>query len=133
MKKIFKDFKSIFICVKFLEHHRCPPLEHDPHRARVRHRQTSGGATNCARKKHSDRSQSDFKPGVDFINVLRAAFAPVDPKSVKNTVKSSVTFYAFGIYERKSCTRMLMKLSPGVNFINVLPAAFTPVDPKSVK
>ncbi len=24
-----------------------------------------------------------FFPGVNFINVLRAAFAPVDPKSVK--------------------------------------------------
>jgi len=45
-----------------------------------------------------------FTPGVNFINVLRTAFALVDPKSVKNTVKSSVTFYAFGIYERKSCT-----------------------------
>ncbi len=28
----------------------------------------------------------------------------VDPIRVKNTVKSSVSFYAFGIYERKSCT-----------------------------
>ncbi len=43
-------------------------------------------------------------PGVNFINVLRTAFALVDPKSVKNTVKSSVSLYAFGIYERKSCT-----------------------------
>jgi len=40
---------------------------------------------------------------VNFINVLRTAFVLVDPKSVKNTVKSSVSFYAFGIYERKSC------------------------------
>ncbi len=39
-----------------------------------------------------------------FNNVLRTAFALVDPKSVKNTVRSSVSFYAFGIYERKSCT-----------------------------
>jgi len=42
--------------------------------------------------------------GVDFINVLRTAFSLVDPESVKNTVKSSASFYAFGIYERKSCT-----------------------------
>jgi len=32
------------------------------------------------------------------------AFTLVDPKSIKNTVKSSVSFYAFRIYERKSCT-----------------------------
>jgi len=52
---------------------------------------------------------SSLKPhyhnaGVNFINVIRTAFTLVDPKSVKNTVKSSVSFYAFGIYERKSCT-----------------------------
>jgi len=46
----------------------------------------------------------DGRPGVNFINILRAAFTLVDPKSVKNTVKSSVSFYAFGIYVRKSCT-----------------------------
>jgi len=45
-----------------------------------------------------------FRSGVNFINVLREAFTLVDPKSVKNTVKSSVSFYAFGIYKRKSCT-----------------------------
>jgi len=50
-------------------------------------------------------------PGVNFINILRAAFTLVDPESVKNTVKSSVSFHAFGIYEHKSC-RILMKLSP---------------------
>ncbi len=43
-------------------------------------------------------------PIANFINVLRAAFALVDPESVKNTVKSSVSFNAFGIYERKSCS-----------------------------
>ncbi len=37
-------------------------------------------------------------------NVLRTAFTLVDPKSVKYTVKLSVSFYAFGICERKSCT-----------------------------
>jgi len=44
------------------------------------------------------------RTGVNFINILCTAFALVDPKSVKNTVKSSVSFYAFGINERKSCT-----------------------------
>jgi len=41
-------------------------------------------------------------PGLNFINVLRTAFTLVDPESAKNTVKSLVSFYAFGIYERKS-------------------------------
>ncbi len=41
---------------------------------------------------------------VNFINVLRTAFTLVDPESVKNTVKSSVYFYAFEIIVRKSCT-----------------------------
>ncbi len=42
-------------------------------------------------------------PGVNFFNVLRAAFAHADPKSVKNTVKSALSFYAFGLHDRKSC------------------------------
>ncbi len=55
-------------------------------------------------------------PGVNFINILSIVFALVDLESLKNTVKSSVSFYAFGIYECKSCIlRMLMKLSPGVD------------------
>jgi len=32
------------------------------------------------------------------------SFMHAEPKSVKNTVKSSVSFYAFGICGRKSCT-----------------------------
>ncbi len=41
--------------------------------------------------------------GVNFINVLCTAYALVDLESVKNTVKSSVPFYTFGIYKRESC------------------------------
>ncbi len=41
------------------------------------------------------RASKICSPCVNFINVLRTAFALVDPKSVKNTVKSSVSFYAF--------------------------------------
>jgi len=43
------------------------------------------------------------EPGVNFINVLGAAFVLIDPKSVKNTVKSSVSVYAFGLRAHKSC------------------------------
>ena len=53
-------------------------------------------------KKGKSKMLMKLRPGLDFINVLRTAFALVDPESVKNTVKSSVSFYAFGIYERKS-------------------------------
>ena len=41
--------------------------------------------------------------GVDFINILQAAFACADPESEKNSVKSSVSFHAFGIFSHKSC------------------------------
>jgi len=51
--------------------------------------------------------------GVNFINVLHTAFTLVDPISVKNTVKSSVSFYTFGISSVKAVHRTLMKLSPG--------------------
>jgi len=46
--------------------------------------------------------------------------------------KSSVSFYAFGIWEHKA-VRWLMKLSPSVNFINVLHTDFLCADPKSAK
>ncbi len=40
---------------------------------------------------------------VNFLNVLRTDFMHADPKSVKDTQDLTVLFYAFGIYERKSC------------------------------
>jgi len=43
------------------------------------------------------------QPGVNFTNVLRAAFMLIDPESIKNTVNSSVSFLAFMICQRKSC------------------------------
>jgi len=41
---------------------------------------------------------------LNFINVLCTAFTHVDPKCAKKTVKSAVSFDAFGTYEPKSCT-----------------------------
>jgi hypothetical protein len=75
----------------------------------------TGLTVNCTAKLYSMRIIYKMKSqipqvfiieraGVNFINVLRTAFALVESKSVKNTVKSSVSFYAFGIYERKNCT-----------------------------
>jgi hypothetical protein len=43
--------------------------------------------------------------GVNFINILQAAFSHADPESAKNvTVWSALLFYAFGTYKRKSCS-----------------------------
>ncbi len=50
--------------------------------------------------------------GVNFTNIFMLSFKLVDPKSVKNTVKSSVSFYAFGICRRKSCTQNVDEIEP---------------------
>jgi len=42
--------------------------------------------------------------GVNFTNILQAAFTRLDPESVKNTVLSFLSFYSSGICARKSCT-----------------------------
>jgi len=50
--------------------------------------------------------------GVNFTNILRKAFTLVDPESVKNTVKSSVSFYAFGICNCGRCTYNVAEIEP---------------------
>ncbi len=42
--------------------------------------------------------------GLNFINVLRTAFKLADPESIKRYLWLDCILYAFGIYERKSCT-----------------------------
>ncbi len=63
---------------------------------------------NCSGHRPYDLSRQNQTisniPGVNFTNVLRASFMLIDPKSVKNKVKSSVSFYAFRICARKSWT-----------------------------
>ncbi len=51
--------------------------------------------------------------GVNFSNVLQAAFAKADPKSTNNTAKSSVSFALLGSEPVKGAHRTLMKLTPG--------------------
>jgi len=51
--------------------------------------------------------------GVNFINVLRAAFTQPDPKSAKNTIKLSVFFALLGSACIKTAQKMLMKLTLG--------------------
>jgi len=47
-------------------------------------------------------------PGVNFINVLQAAFTSADPKSAKKTVKLSVFFALSGSARVKAGRRTLM-------------------------
>jgi len=44
-----------------------------------------------------------LSPAVNFNSILGTALMHGDPKSAKNTVKSSVSFHAFGIFTLKSC------------------------------
>jgi len=54
--------------------------------------------------KRASEYSKDWTPGVNLTNILCAAFACAGPESVNNTVKSSVSLYAFGICGCKSCT-----------------------------
>jgi len=56
--------------------------------------------------------RSKMKHRVNFTFVLRKAFTLVYPKSVKNTVKSSVSFYAFGIWACKICMLNVDEIEP---------------------
>jgi len=51
-------------------------------------------------------------PGVNFINVLQAAFERTDPKSAKNTDNLIVFFALLGSASSKASHEMLMKLTP---------------------
>ncbi len=54
------------------------------------------------------------KPGVNFINVLRATFTRPDPKSAKKTVKLSVFLWLSESGCVKAAHRTLMKLTPAI-------------------
>jgi len=51
-------------------------------------------------------------PRVNFVNVLRAAFACTDPENAKKTVKLSVLFALLGSAGLKAAHRTLVKLIP---------------------
>ncbi len=53
-------------------------------------------------------------PGVNFINILRAAFLSADPESAKKTDNLTVFFVLLGSASVKAASRTLMKLTPGV-------------------
>jgi hypothetical protein len=50
----------------------------------------------CIELCHFELINAVSSPSVNFINVLRTAFAHVDPEFVKDTVKSSVSFFGGG-------------------------------------
>jgi len=58
-------------------------------------------------------------PGVNLINVLRAAFACADPKSVKKDWQLDCLFALFGSVCVKAAHRMLMKLTPVSRTLNI--------------
>jgi len=58
-----------------------------------------------------------LRPGVKFNNVIYAAFTLEDPESIKNTVKSSVSFTLSWFAFIKVVRRTLMKLSPAMYLI----------------
>jgi len=56
------------------------------------------------------------RQGVNFINVLRAAFTRTDPKSVKKTDDLTVFFALLGTAHMKAALKTLVKLTPGFKF-----------------
>jgi len=60
-----------------------------------------------------------IRTGVNFINILRAAFARADPK-IAIKIDNSTVFFALSGSERvKAAHRTLIKMTTGVNFINI--------------
>jgi len=70
---------------------------------------TSGPIALCA------KMFVNLTPGIDFNNIWLEAFTCENPQSVKNSVKLSVSFCAFGICECKDASKMLMKLTLGLH------------------
>ena len=54
--------------------------------------------------------------GINFTNILRAAFRCADPKSTKKTVKLSSFFALLGSAPAKAAHRMWVKLTPRCQF-----------------
>ncbi len=59
--------------------------------------------------------------GVNFTNILSAAFSSAGPKSAKKTDSLTVFFAVFKSFR----LTILVKLTLGLNFINVIHTAFT--------
>jgi len=64
-------------------------------------------------------------PGVDFINVLQAAFAHANPKSTKKTDGLTAYFTLCVSAGAKVTHKMLMKLTAGHNLAKLFPFVIT--------
>ncbi len=64
-------------------------------------------------------------PGVDFINVLQAAFAHANPKSTKKTDGLTAFFMLWVSAGAKAAHKMLMKLTTGHNLAKLFPFVIT--------
>jgi len=56
---------------------------------------------------------------LNFINVLHTAFMSAEPKSVNRYWWLNCIFYAFGIYEHKSCSQNIDEIN--TRFLKVFP------------
>jgi len=65
-----------------------------------------------------------LESGINFINILQAAFASTDPESIKKTDNLTVFFALSGSKQVKAAPRMLMKLTPVVDFTNMFAITF---------
>ncbi len=63
-------------------------------------------------------------PGINFINVLGAAFTHANPKSKKKAEDLTVFLALLGSACVEALCKTLMKSTTGVNFINILGAPF---------
>ncbi len=76
-------------------------------------------------------------PGVNFINILQAAFKQADPKSAKNTDGLTVFFVRLGSGHIKVARIILMKLTPGFQrrklrvCPKIMPPSFNPYRQKT--
>jgi len=60
----------------------------------------------------------NWRPGLNFINVLCTAYMHTDPESVKDTDDLTVFFMLSGSTSVKAAHKMLVKLTP--NFVQLL-------------
>ncbi len=65
-------------------------------------------------------------PGVNFINIICRAFAPIFLRQKITNPNCNQRKAAQSTFVKKIVRKMLMKLSPGVNFTNILHAFFCP-------
>jgi len=63
-------------------------------------------------------SEKSSSSGLDFINVLRTAFTPVVPQSVRAQSSCQYLFTLLGPTSVKAVRRTLMKLTPEIHFIH---------------